>query len=253
MFPGKYPIVLLDKEVTIKPLPPEGQKYGYAGFFKDPYGTEVFGCCSRSNSKYNSLVNKKFKVSSVDPYTDDDGNKKFVLTLNDHVKAPVYFYYDPKDDSNFPFEVTGGLDIPLSFYCIDINSQANGNTGDSIYYSDPEEQVIFTKATSKQGINYYVKVFGLSPNSFSPGKGVTIFLEEGKQVKKPSEIIKVQEIKDNSDNLGNTYMYSAYISLDDPDVTLLQQYPIKEVKMNFLTFQTTRGIKFMNYLRCLLK
>ena len=251
-FPGKYPIVLLDKEVTIKPLTPELQRYGYAGFYKDPEGSSVYGCCSHFNSKYNSLVNKKYKVSSVDPYTDADGNKKFVLTLEDRLKVPIYFYYDPKDETNFPFEVTGGLDIPLSFYCIDINYKADVNSGDTIYYSDPEEQIIFTKATGKQGSNYYLKVFGLSADAFTPGKGVTIFLEEGKQVKKPSEIIKVEALK-AADNSVNSYMYSAYIILEESDIALLKQYPVKEVKMNFLTFQTMNGVRFMNYLRCLLK
>ena len=252
-FPGKYPIVLLDREVTIKPLPAEYQKYGYPGFYKDGYATEVYACCNRGNSKYNALVHKKFKVFSVDPFTDADGSKKFVLTLGDSLNRQVFFYYDPKDESYFPFEVTGGLEIPLSFYCIDITYKTQESTGDTLYYSDPEEQIIFTKMITKEGNHFFLKVYGLSANDFAPGKGVSIFLQGDKQLNKPSEIIKMEKLPASLDEEMKFYMYWAYISLDEEDVSLLKQYSIKEVKMSFLAFKTTNGVKFQNYLRCLSK
>jgi hypothetical protein len=112
---------LINQTLYLKGLKPELQKYGYKDFFSDyrkdvlnktSYKDKVYQCCDGTNSKYNSLARKYFKIISVIKHpkaeSDDTGLYKncYYLKLNiQKNKDTLYFKYLSKQD--FPFIVEG--------------------------------------------------------------------------------------------------------------------------------------------------
>lgn len=112
----------IGQELYVKGKSEGLREYGYEGFSKDytmsTLGniSNVYKCCDSYNSKYDSLVEKYFKV--IDIVTTDgttipfikfgkDYNKKYFLKLvRKDNSDTVYYHYDGYEHS-FPFIVVG--------------------------------------------------------------------------------------------------------------------------------------------------
>ncbi|HEY4874814.1 MAG TPA: hypothetical protein VIH86_04525 [Puia sp.] len=82
IFPANDTSLISGKQLKVKPIAKALQQYGYEGFFKDEKLKKKFECCDGVNSKYNSLVDRVFKVISISPYKDIIDSKKYKIKLS---------------------------------------------------------------------------------------------------------------------------------------------------------------------------
>ena len=94
-FPGADASLLLGKQLEVRPKTTGIKKYGYRGFymFENFDDISMYKRNDRGiyeydkscyNSKYESLVGKKFIVESVTPYTNSIRTAKFKLKLKNY-------------------------------------------------------------------------------------------------------------------------------------------------------------------------
>jgi hypothetical protein len=111
-FLGENVYMYKNQELYVMPQHPSLRKYGYSYFYTD-YKKEVkYKCCDGIGSKYSDLVGQYFLVvdiikieKSVDDIVDTD---KFYLKLrNKKTSEILYFKYNTKYESDFPFLVVG--------------------------------------------------------------------------------------------------------------------------------------------------
>jgi hypothetical protein len=116
----------LNQELIVKPKSENLRKFGFDGFILDyrkpttgfERRTNIYECCDGSNSKYLSLVNKSFIV--VDVIEQDrlmkHQNLAYLKLREQETEDTLYFAYNTKYSSAFPFVVKGYYDKYKSFF-----------------------------------------------------------------------------------------------------------------------------------------
>jgi len=256
-FPGKYPELLIGKQLKVLPIDKEYQGFGYNGFYKHKnYEKEIASAdvlpakyASVNNiggSKYSSLVDKIFTVSSVEPYIDIIGNNKYKLKIENTEIGILYFDYDPKYEFNFPFKVIGGLTLPEGFYCNGITTKIDKFTGDTTYTTEVSEGTTFIKVK-----NGNKSVIYLSKNQ--PGntlnvkeKGFYLLLKNGFKIEKPDAPIDVEA------NDSGGWVYNAFVILNENDLKLLTTNEITDDRLYIYDGTIKYGKTLMEYLKCII-
>lgn len=90
------------------------RKYGYDDFFINPNetlyslnGENIYKCCDGFKSKYDELAGKYFKVIAVHEHPYDAFEKDFLELEEKTTGDKVFFSYNTRYKSSFPFVVVG--------------------------------------------------------------------------------------------------------------------------------------------------
>jgi hypothetical protein len=232
-YPGKYVELLLNREVKVLPT----YDTEYYGFYTKPDFTGVYQQ-GRYSSVKSSLVGRIFKV------TDIKVDLKFssLITLNDG-KETLYYKYASNSAHDYFFEVIGGLELPLDYFCDQIKVALDDNEF-KIYRNEIVGYGLkktITKATKE--IEYELAI-STGSNSLE-GKGVTLVLANGKKIERPRELV--------GKNAGKGLLQT-FLELSKADIDLLTESEIATVTMNGHLLKVNRETagNLRGQLKCLL-
>ncbi|MFK7049894.1 hypothetical protein V3Q77_08330 [Flavobacterium davisii] len=236
-YPGDAIELLVGKQLKI--LPSESdyiKKEGYSNFHK----STDFSFNTSVKAKYNDYVNKVFTLKSVTPIKKR-GNlgKTFALELVDGKKT-YYYSYETWTKMFWIFEVVGGFEYPVNYWCKDIEKREDKFTSKTSYISPTEKHVYFLEEDGQVYIS--LKAHGNIPKVGA--KGVIILLEDGK-IEKPNADITV--------SYNHSYDYTAFIKLTKEDILLLQSKKITAYRLYIFDFELENGDLYKEYLKCLIK
>lgn len=115
---GKDVYAYIGQDLYLKGVNIDLQKYGYDGFSldytKDQYDkANVYKCCVNSNSLYEGIVGKYFKVTNIFKHPKTEllpslyGKYYYLQLVEKQSGDTVYFEYDSEYEHTFPFLVVG--------------------------------------------------------------------------------------------------------------------------------------------------
>jgi hypothetical protein len=250
-FPGNTPELLIGKELKVLEVADILQQYGYKGFYKDINLKKIYDKNSSFASKYESLVNKVFKVNGCEPYTNLIGKKRFKLELSNPDIGTLYFDYNPKFEEEFQFEVIGGLQYPEGYLCKDIEESKDKFTGKTYYNSPMLDKVYFSKVVENNNSTIYLHLTCLGKTLLVNKQGVVVLLKDGNKLDFPTALVDVKV--DNTYANLNNYSYSAFIELNKEDIDKLIKSEITDYRLYLYDDSVKNGLKYCEYLKCLSK
>jgi len=232
---GKYLIVLPKEEIL--------QRHGYDYFYtsEEMKRSDLYkNTNGYSGSNYADVANKKFLLTDfkkVDKVLGD-----YILSLKDEEGNAVYYLYDSKSVTRFPFKTEEPLVFPEEFYCSKIDVQKDKFTNKTTQYSPLLEPVSFVK---EGGMFMSLTTYGGTP--VVDGTGAVILLTNGQKINK-----KVK-IDVNVDSSGK-YKYTAFFPLTQNDISLLTKHAIDDFKLYiFENARLLNGDAYKEYLKCMIK
>lgn len=244
-FPAKHPELLLNKEVTIKPLAPSLQEYGYRDLHKNPQIK-----ITDKAIRHSSVVGKTFIVKEVTPY-EKYTETKFVIKLESPDNGIYYYDYNPKYDFDYILEVVGGLELPKDLYCADIKTENDKFTGEIRSSSPYSEGVSFVKITKDGTSKIFLSINETGSTPVVGKTGLILLLENNKRIEKPTAPI---DVKVNSGYTGATgYVYSAFVELTSDDIKLLCENSMTDDRLYIFDGTFKNGQKLKDYINCLNK
>ncbi|CAA7195417.1 MULTISPECIES: hypothetical protein [Chryseobacterium] len=231
---GKYLIALPKNE--------DFQKFGFDYLYtseemnhSDTYKRKK----GHSGSNYIDVVDKKFLLTDYKKIDKILGD--YILLLKDEEGNSVYFLYDSKTPSRFPFKTSEPLIFPEEHYCSKIDIKKDKFTNKITKYSPLLEPISFVK---NNGYFISLKTYGSTP--VVDGTGVIILLSNGQKIKKTTKI--------DIDISSGKYKYSAFIPLTTADINLLTKNIIDDFKLYiFENVQKLNGEAYKEYLKCIIK
>lgn len=242
-FVGKDLNLLKGKKLIALPKSEDFQKYGYRDFYttEEMKSSAVYKSPNGySASNYSDVANKRFLLVDYKEVNRILGDH--ILILKDEDDSTVYFLYNSKEPSRFPFKTEDPLIIPQEHYCAKIDVRKDKFTGKTVKYSPLLDPVSFTKDGG-----YYLSLKTYGSTAVVDGTGVIIILSNGQKIKKNTEIDV--EVSD-----GGGFEYSAFIPLNKNDIALLSKYAVDDFKLYI--FENTRklnGDVYKEYFKCMLK
>lgn len=244
-FAGADVELLNDKELIVKELPQQVQKYGYKSFYTD-YDFKKRYAPNNYYSKYEALVGASFTVVSSEPYTNSNGDEKFKLKLESEEKGILFYDYNPIEEKDFVFEVVGGLEFPAGYYCGNLVESKDKFNGEVSVKSPILDGISFLKVKKPTGdvTSLFIQEVGLSENGIS--KGVFLLLENGSKIEKPNEKLKVTVNRE-----GEGFLFTATIVLDSADIKLLTQSKITDYRVHIHDGSIKNSLKLLDYIKCL--
>lgn len=245
-FPGKYVNLLIGKDIKVLPKDKELQEYGYEKFYTDEKLKEKFACCESYNSKYLSLVGKTFKVISYEKFKDILGAEKSKIMLSNSETGTIFYEYDPERETDFPFEVIGGLSMPKGFYNEYIEMRVDKFTGDTTFSSIPSDGISFIKVKNGTKSAIYLSIKKTGTTISIGEKGLIILLENKLKIEKPNEKIDVKP------GYKSYYDYSAFVELTSSDIKYLTQHSMTDARLYVYDRTIQNGPTLKEYLKCLL-
>lgn len=245
-FAGNDVELYKDKELKVKPVEENLQKFGYRGFYSDADLKTVFDNGSGRSSKYLSLVNKIFKVLSYEAYKNSIETEKYKLKLENSETGILFYDYDPKVDMLFPFEVIGGLTLSSDFYCKGITQTVDKFTGETKYNTN-SGGIFFLKVVKDKTSKIYLSINQPGATLTIGKKGLTILLENNKKIEKPNA-----EIKANPNGSGG-YYNSTFVELTIAEINLLKANNMTDLRLYVNDSQVENGTKYKELLKCLTK
>jgi len=183
-FPYKRPELLINKEVTVKPMHPGSEEAfgGYENFYSDSNWSKIYKENNRSKTSSSSLTNRTFKVVSSE-FTSDTPFPYHVFKLEDkQTKELIYYMYNMKLARNdiYPFTVVGGLDVPADFYCDYVETYGGDNP---IYFIENMSiyklQKKMLKGKAKYSLNLIMTAEPLTQ------EGIVVNLENNMSITRP--------------------------------------------------------------------
>lgn len=116
--------------------------------------------------------------------------------------------------------------------CRGIKKNIDKFNGEIKYYTPPTAKVTFQKVI-KDSITVYYMTLTAYGNTLSTGeKGITILLDNGIKIDRPTELINVsQTIKASEYDLRGNWEYSAFIRLSESEINLLIQHSITDYRL----------------------
>lgn len=245
-FAGKDVELYINKELKVKPVEANLQSYGYRGFYTDTDLKNVFSNGSGRSSKYESLVDKVFKVLSYEAYKNSIGTEKYKLKLENAEIGILYYDYDAKVDLLFPFEVIGGLTLPDDFYCKGITETVDKFTGETKYNTN-SGGIFFLKVVKDKTSKIYLSINQPGATLTVGKKGLTILLENNKKIEKPNA-----DIKANPNGSGG-YYNSTFVELTLAEINLLKANNMTDLRLYVNDTEVQNGAKYKELLKCLTK
>lgn len=242
-FPGKMVELLDGKQLRVKPLEKSSQKYGYREFYTDSDLKKVYKK-GDSNTKYSALADKVFNVVSYEPY-NSYGSKKYKIQIENPDTGKLYYDYDPRFSTSFPFEVIGGLAYPDGFFCDQIKEESP--VGDAKRYQfkfADGVQIIQLKDTEN---NIYANINLPVNNEIAYNitlTGAVLELENGQSINVPS-----QKISHKENGAGGTVI-NALITLTDEHTDLLKEHKLLKIKFDKYERTYDDGLTLQEYIKC---
>lgn len=246
VFPGNDTALIAGKQLRVKPLLPEIEKYGYEGFYKDDRLKKVLECCDGKGSKHASLAGEIFKVVSITPYESTLKRIKFVLKLTNDRFGTVYFDYEPRFEHMWDFEFVGDLNLPNDFFCRGIDSLYDKFTGETTYMTNYSDGIRFVKVRGAGKSSYFITKNTPGKTLNTGEKGFYILLANNKRIDKPDVKVKA----DAGPYSG--YVFSVFTQLTDADLDLLLNNEITDTRLYIYDSQIKDGKKLIEYLKCLI-
>ncbi len=250
-FPGTEVELLLNREIKVLELEQRLQDYGYDCFYKNKSLKRIYARGKNDNSKYASLVGKTFKVTNYLPHTGIYGDCHYILTIDNPETGTLYFYYFPKYEHKFPFEVVGGLDLPEGFYCKQIDIDQPDTTNARTSFTTPYFEgfsLTKTKETVRvDDVSYSLAIRQYGVTQDIGKTGLTLLLENDKKIVRPNAKIRVE-----ADHNSNGYIYLVVIILSKEEIDLLLNNRIISRKLNIYDSEIKRGNLIQEYFKCLL-
>ena len=136
----------IGQDLYLKGKPESLRKYGYENFIKemenDSNKENIYKCCDGYNSSYDALNKKYFNVLDVVEKQNSMGSKFYLKLKEKESNDILYFEYNSRFESSFPFIVVGFFEKNKerlkgkSFIIADgkINDANDINTGKPITY-----------------------------------------------------------------------------------------------------------------------
>jgi predicted secreted protein len=248
IFPANDTSLISGKQLKVKPLDKMFQTYGYDCFYKDEKLKKKFDCCDGVNSKYNSLVDKIFKVVSITPYKDIIQKDKFKIKLNNTETGDIYFDYDPRYEHQWHFQFVGDFTIPKDFYCRNIEIIADKFTGDTTYMTQAASGFSFIKVKKGKSSTIYLKKNEPGSTLNLSKKGVILLLENNKRLEKPDADLDVK-----ASSYGSGYVYTAFFELTENDIKLLTENAITDSRLYIYDGKVRDGDgkRIIEFLKCI--
>jgi hypothetical protein len=243
-YPGNRPELLKGKEITIKPFQRIGAYTHYNNFYIDPEMRKVYAE-KKLGSEPDSLVGRTFKIQSVEPY-EEDGHIEAKMTLQDTKGHTLYFKYDSRFDNLdfYPFQVTGGLDLPADFYCDYIT--LTPDVGEE-YKTAMVDGIAFLKRKEENETIYFIEVRRFEKMLVSEPKNLILTLENNKTISKADAAIGSVESPGASG-----YTYIAISNLTPAEIELLKKNKITSKKIHTFEDKVVEGNKLKGMLDCLI-
>jgi len=244
-FPSRHPELLLEKEVTIKPLAPTLQEYGYRNLHK----TTEFKSSDKP-IRHSSVVGKKYFVKEVIPYQKYD-NTYFRIKIESSENGTLYYDYNPRFEHEYILEVDGGLELPKDVYCSDIVTEQDKFTNVLKSSSPYSEGISFIKTVKNGNTTIFLSINEIGATATFNKTGLILLLENNKRIEKPNAPI---DVKVNSGYTGATgYVYSAFVQLTSEDIKLLSENAITDNRLYVFDGTIKDGNKLKDYINCLIK
>lgn len=212
--------MLQGKEIKVLPKV-DAQKYGYRNFYTDESLTKNY-MSKTETTPHAELVGKVFKVVSYTPHKHL-GTTKYKLKLEND-KISLYYNYNPKFVSDFPFEVIGGLTYPEGYFC-EQAVQKPSEPGKSKEY-----EFAFVNGVK---LNYFVKdafefmIFTInSPTKLTLAKdaeikGVTLTFDNGEIIDLPEQTIK--HAPNGAGGTALTAIFGFIAEKNDKEIAILKK------------------------------
>ena len=247
-FPYKNPELLLGKEVkVISTSESRDARLGYMGFYTDENFYKCYDPTSKhsSYSKPETLVGKTFKITDVKDVSTPDFNK-VRLKLEGKDGLNLYYKYNYRLPSSYPFEVTGGLTLPDGFYCNIIEENTISPEWQN-FKALVDIGTWVSKDIEKGKSKYYITFAIFLPKDSKPLESATLLLERQKTITVETDLI-IPEFHD-----GKTFKYNFTMFLDKQNVALIAANKIIGVKIGDQVATITQGQKIQGVINCLLK
>jgi hypothetical protein len=249
-FAGNDVELYRNKEIKVKPVEENLQKYGYHGFYTDKYLNDIFENGSGSDgskfaTKYSILANKTFKVLSYESYTNSIGKQMYRLIIENKEIGVLFYDYNPQYDLIFPFEVIGGLTLPSDFYCKYITKTFDKFTGETKYKTD-SGGIFFLKVVKDGSSKVYLSINqpGATPTTISK-KGLIILLDNNHKIEKTNAEIESKE------NGSGGYYNSTFVELSNDDINLLKTYNMTDLRLYINDGVVENPEKYKELIKCL--
>lgn len=251
-FPGERTELLLNKKVK--------QKRSYLKFRKK-FNKKTGKLKGNFLSDYKKLVGKTFTITNVysvpELYKGSRISTNYVLELSNKEVGVIYYDYNAYDESEFDFEVIGGLNPPADFYCEKIEIKKDKFTGETKLYTPLVKGSISyvpcyfyfikvirgDKATIYMNIEQYARTVSVNK------KGVYLLFDDGSKLSKDSEALDVKV-----DDSGNYYKYRAFFPLSESDISILTKKLITDDRLYIYdgTVSKDKAKEIQEYLKCLI-
>jgi hypothetical protein len=254
-YPYKRPQLLAGKEVKVLPYVKfYPDQTGYYGFTTAPNFYHVYAEIKKDSqyTKPEALEGRIFKVIEV---TKDESDKDsfYVRLLGDKGDTLYYNYTLSTQESSFPFEVIGGLDLPADFYCDYINRGVNigeysTRSGDVTFTRERFDTPAEKKAKAAKEYEVRIKFYG---NASQLDRGLTLFFDNGKSIVRKNEVVLSK-----LDN-GTLYKHETSIILTKQEAELMATANLTGFKILDLTYTDPPKYKkyaeeFKNIIACIL-
>ncbi|KGO91627.1 hypothetical protein Q766_16480 [Flavobacterium subsaxonicum WB 4.1-42 = DSM 21790] len=241
-YPGEAVEMLEGKELKVQTLRESLQKFGYEGFYTDETVKKVYKKGSL-NTKYDALVGKVFKVISYKP---NAGN--YIIKLENSDIGTLYYKYDKNRDFDYHFEVVGGLTFPDGFFCkynkIDKTWNSAAVKYDYVSHTPCTEDICLYGDNNDFAI--HVLITASADRKETGLKGLTLVLENGKEVSFPEASVDVE-------SATNMYNYRTSADVNQQQLLLLKESPIAKKIVGNKEQKVEEGRLIMEYIKCLAK
>lgn len=239
-FVGEKIEILKGKTLIALPKKEEEKEFGYSDFYEELELKNVYKKSPKYySSNYEDIANKQFLLSDYKK-VENLISPIYVLTLIDEEDDYVYFKYDYKNPTTFPFKTEQLIENKID-YCSKIDVRKDKFTNHITKYSPLLDPVSFTKDGG-----YYLSLKTYGSTSVFDGTGAIILLSNGKKIIKNTQIDVEME--------NGKYEYSAFIRLNKTDIDLLTKFAIDDFKLYiFENTQKLSGEIYKEYLKCLIK
>lgn len=249
-FPGNNVKTLLNNDVMPIQLEDIFQQFGYKNFYqssnfgvgKNYKSTDKYS----TNTPYNELVGKTFKITEITPTSDTYEKNIYLLKLENKEIGTIYYKYNPEYESSFELKI---LNPSQEIFCNQIEKEIDKFDKSITYRTPTYEGVGIEKVIKGKSKVYYLSITTPGSTLNVNEKGVIILLNNGMKISKPNQKIDVEA------GSGSDYVYSAFFSLNENDLKLLLQNQITDFRLYIYdnSINEDKRNQIQQYLKCLIQ
>ncbi len=251
-FPRKDISLLNGKDLIVKEKPNANQYTSFYGFYTDENLNSSYG----DFGNYKLLAGKKFRMISYELCEKENlfqGERYYKLKIENDSIGILFYKYDSESKMGFPFEVVGGINLPIDFYCKEIKKTFNKFTNETIYRSPEVEGLTFIKIEKNKKAKIYLSIEIGSHNLTLRNKGLILLLENNKRIERANERIDVKPMSQEMFGILHiSYIYSAFIELTRAEIKLLKEYDITDKRLYIHEGNIRKDETLRECLKCLI-